>query len=99
MAKAKFKINLIHLILLTCVLALAGFYIFQVNSIVKDRFALDTTERKLGEILEENKALQVIASEVNSLPGLKNTGYALELEEVKNISYIEAKSASPLVLR
>jgi hypothetical protein len=78
---------------------LAGFYLFEVNSIVKDRFTLESTERKLGEIRERNKELQMISSEANSLVGLKNMGYALELEEIKNISYIEVKSASPLVLR
>lgn len=99
MGKSKFKISLTHLILLACVFVLAGFYLFEVNSIAKDRFALESAESDLAEIREKNTALQMLASETNSLSGLRNTGYTLQLEEVKNISYIEVKSASPLVSR
>lgn len=99
MGKSKFKISLTHLILLACMFALSGFYLFEVNSIAKDRFALESREQELDEIREKNIALQMLASEANSLPGLRSTSYTLQLEEVKNISYIEVKSASPLVLR
>jgi hypothetical protein len=95
----KLGCNGVHLILLVCIFGLAGFYLFEVNSIAKDRFALEKTESDLAEIHEKNMALQLLMSEANSLPSLRDIGFTLGLEEVKNISYIEVKSASPLVLR
>lgn len=95
--KKRTKVVLLHVVLLACVLLLSGFYIFETNSIIKDRFAKGDIERKILELREEAKIFELELSELHSLNSLKELSSLLELEEIKNISYIQTKKSSPLV--
>lgn len=97
--KSKKRKSIFHIVLIACILALGAFYLFEVNSIAKERFELLGTKENLAEIQEKNTALEIGVSEAMARYNSESLSAALGLEEVRRISYIEIKDASPLVLR
>ena len=87
--KKKTKIGVLHIFLLSSIFVLLGFYIFGVNSIIKEQFTLEKTAQYADELKSKNENLKNLAYEVQSLDNLGNLSRALDLEEVRNISYIE----------
>jgi len=96
--KSKKRINFLHIILFTCVFVLAGLYFFEANSIAEERFALKGAEKRIDEIKEINKALEIEMADLKSLHNLESLSLALNLEKVEEVSYIEIKASSPLAL-
>lgn len=96
--KRKSAITSLHILFGACVLALAAFYLFEVNSIVKDNFALENLEKEIGALREKSEVLQVRASEVQSLTALREKSAAFGLEEVKKVFYIHTKQEKALGL-
>ena len=92
------KINKFHIALLICIFALAGLYLFETSTIVKDLFTLEEGKRYRQEIQAKNDSLEIRSSEIKSLHNLEALSSTLDLEEVGHISYIEVRAASPLVL-
>jgi|GEM_PF-5529043 hypothetical protein len=92
------KINRFHIALLICIVALAGLYLFETSTVVKDLFTLEEEKRYMREIQDKNEQLEVRSSEVKSLHNLAALSSSLDLEEVGHISYIEVRAASPLVM-
>lgn len=96
--KKKTKIGILHIFLLALIFVLLGFYFFGVNSILKDQFALKKTVQYANELKGRNENLRNLVYEIQSLDNLANLSRALDLEEVRHISYIEVGSRSPLAL-
>lgn len=86
--KSKPNKTSLHVVFGVCAVALAAFYLFEVNSIVKDNFALDRVEREIKELGEKHEGLKVRASEAQSLAALREQSKILGLEEIKNVFYI-----------
>ncbi len=80
------------------IVVLLALYLFLAQSIAKDRFLLESIESKIANLQGENAALEVASLEEQSLSNLKSESIEFELEEVKNISYIQPKFEAPLVL-
>lgn len=95
--KKKTKIGVLHIFLLSSIFVLLGFYLFGVNSIIKEQFTLEKTAQYAAELKGKNANLKNLAYEVRSLVNLGNLSRALDLEEVRNVSYIEVRSGSELV--
>ncbi len=95
--KKKTKIGVLHIVLLCSIFVLLGFYLFGVNSILKEQFALEKTARYASELKSKNENLRNLAYEVQSLENLGNLSRALDLEAVGHVSYIAVQSRSPLV--
>lgn len=81
------------------IVVLLGVYLFFAQSIATDRFLLESIESRIAKLRGENAALEVASLEEQSLSNLKIESMEFQLEEVKNISYIQPKSEAPLVLR
>lgn len=96
--KKKTKIGVLHVFLLASIFCLLGFYVFEANSALKDQFVLAKTVKYADELKGKNKNLRNLAYEAQSLDNLANLSRTLDLEDVKQISYIEVKHISPLVL-
>lgn len=96
--KKRSKFGIAHIFLLLCVFVLSAFYIFSANSIMEDRFNRENIDKKITELKAEIEKQEIKLSEETSLDHLKELSLSLALEEAKNISYIRAKSSSPLVL-
>ena len=87
-----------HAFLFICAFVLGAVYIFEANSAIDYRFAQENAERDMALLRDDAKQLEIKFSEVSSLNNLKELSSALNLEEIKKMSYIRVKSASPLVL-
>jgi len=91
------KINKFHIVLLICIFALAGLYLFETSTIVRDLFTLEEEKPYKQEIQAKIDLLEIQSSEIKSLHNLQALSSTLDLEEVGHISYIEVRAASPLV--
>ena len=96
--KHKKRFGFLHAFLLICAFVLGAIYIFEANSALDGRFARESAEGDMATLRGEAKQLEIRFSEISSLNNLKELSFALNLEEIKNMSYIRVKSASPLVL-
>ena len=73
-------------------------YIFSVNGVTSDRFALDEMKQKASDLNQKNYELSLEASEAKSIMAIEKKAVNLNLEEVKKISYIKGNTGSALVL-
>jgi len=69
--------------------ALLVFYIFQENSIVQNIYLLNNYERKLTELQEDYKNLEIKFAEINSLENLESLVQNLNYEKIEKIRYIQ----------
>lgn len=67
------------------------------NSKARDRFEIEKLSKELYGLKQANAALEIEASEVASLSGLREKGENIGLEQSKNVKYIEVKEKDPLV--
>ena len=96
--KHKRTFSFFHAILLMAVLAFSGIYIFEANSLIQYRFAQERIEKDIAKLYDETRQSEIKFSEVSSLNNLRELSSTLNLTEAKNISYIQVKGISPLVL-
>ena len=97
-SKTKPTIHLLHIVLFVSVLILLGSYVFLVNSMTGDTFQIKTLGDRIMELSEDNEALGLEASRVQSLAALQEKSEGLGLKEVSRVNYIKASSREPLVL-
>jgi hypothetical protein len=95
--KKKTKISVLHIVLLSSIFVLLGFYLFSVNSILKEQFTLKKTAKYADELKSKNENLKNLSYEAQSLDNLGILSRALDLEEVRHVSYIELPSGSAIV--
>jgi len=92
------KVHLWHALLIMSVFVLLALYVFQVNSVVKDHFAIEGMKKQAIELYDKHEALKVYVSESQSLYNLQSNSRNMGLEEVKHVTYIEPKTIKPLGL-
>lgn len=97
--RVKVRVSGWHAGLIGFIVVLLAIYLFLTQSIAKDRFLFESIESRIAKLRGENAALEVKSLEEQSLSNLKIESMEFELEEVKDISYIQPKSDAPLVLR
>lgn len=90
---------MLHIILAIFLLAFLTTYLFAVNFITSSRFSIGDMKKEIEKLKDENYSLSVYVSELKTMNNLELEIMALGLEDVNNIKYIKAKSASPLVLK
>jgi len=59
-------------ITLISILALLVFYVFQVNAFTEETYLIQSYEKKLSQLSEENESLEVNFSRFNSLANIEN---------------------------
>jgi hypothetical protein len=64
------------------------FYIFQVSAFAKEAYLIKNYEKKLKEIAEEKKKLEIEFSKLNSLENMEILVKNLGFEKVKKVDYI-----------
>lgn len=74
-----------------------GVYLYLTSSIAQDHFAFEEMTAAIQELRDKNSFIRVQASQAQSLDKLELASAALDLEEVRHVSYIEVKDFSPLV--
>lgn len=81
-----FKIFLVFSILL--LVLLLGFYVFQVNTEVSERYSIQKYERQISEISKENKNLEIQAVQTASLDKIAELLEPLNFQKTDKIHYI-----------
>jgi len=71
------------------VLALIGFYIFQISSVTQMSFTVVDYEKRIDQLDKEFKSLQLNFSDASSLSGLEEALMARGYEKVGKINYIQ----------
>lgn len=71
------------------ILPLLVFYIFQVNKAVSENYLLERHKRKLNEIIQESKNLEINFFQKNSLGNIETLTKNLEFEKVDKVHYIQ----------
>lgn len=72
------------------IIALAGFYIFQINALASEQVQVQEGNRRIEELRTGNEALELEFTENNSLEKLEGKIAELGLEKVKEVSYLRA---------
>ena len=76
------------------ILALLVFYIFQVNTLTKETYLIQSCEEKLSQLSGENETLEVNFSKVNSLANIENYLQNQNFEKVSQVKYIHILESS-----
>ena len=71
------------------VISLLIFYIFQVNSMIGETYLIQNYQRKIKELFQENKTLEVNFYQANSLSTIENLVKNLNFEKVEQVHYIQ----------
>lgn len=90
--------RLVPIFIAGALFVLAVVYLIQLNVVAAKGFALKTTERRVAELAEQHKKLQVELAQKESLTGLTEGVSALGLVPVKQVEYIRS-SADPVAVR
>ncbi len=83
-----------------CFLSVAFFgsaYLYSMNRLAVQGYAIRTAEKRVAELRQENKQLQIQEAELRSLHRIEEAGQRLSMVEAKDVQYIE--ESSPLALR
>jgi len=86
--KLKIILRTFWILAILSVISLLVFYIFQVNSEISARYLIREYEKKLSEILKENKNLEISSSQVDSLENIAALLENLNFEKSGKIKYI-----------
>tara|TARA_Y100000310_G_scaffold228304_1_gene230622 strand:- start:737 stop:1081 length:345 start_codon:yes stop_codon:yes gene_type:complete len=70
------------------ILSLLGFYIFQVNSEVAQKYSIPAYSAQLNETLKENQNMEFNLVQSNSLNGISSIMQELNFEKTDKIHYI-----------
>jgi len=65
------------------------FYIFQVNEMTKAGFFVSNYQRKIAELSQENKNLEINFSQVNSLANLEILLNNFNYEKIEKVHYLK----------
>ena len=80
-------ITLLGLIMVSIV-ALFGFYVFQLNEMAQDRYLVENCKQKINEIISANKNLEINFTQTNSLQSIETLVQNLNFETIDEIHYI-----------
>lgn len=70
------------------IISLLALYIFQVNSVVSESYQIQKYQKKITELSEENKILEINSLQLNSLVNIENKVQELGFEKADKIYYI-----------
>jgi len=87
--KCKFSMKALGFAGFALVLALIGFYVFQVSAVTQASFAIGNYEGQIADMDKEFKNLQLNFSGKSSLSGLEEALVANGYEKVGKIHYIQ----------
>lgn len=85
----KSLLKIISVIFIITVSVSLIFYLFQISSMLKASFLLNSYEDKLVEINEQNRALEIKLSQVISLNNVSALIQKSDFETIENIRHIE----------
>jgi len=85
----RFSLKTIWISVLILVGALSIFYIFQVNTVVREIYLIKSYEKQFFQLSQENQKLSINFSKANSLENIEALAKNLGFEKVGKIHYIK----------
>lgn len=79
----------LKLLIALLIIGLLGFYVFQANAEISERFLIKEYDKKIQELSKENKVLEIGFAKNGSLDRMKELASSLGLEKVDKIHYIK----------
>lgn len=70
-------------------ISLLAFYIFQISTFVLESYQAQNHQKKMNELLQENKVLEINSVKINSLENIETKIQELGLEKIDKIHYIQ----------
>ena len=77
---------------------LLAFYVFQTSELVSDGYQVGIYQKKISELSQGNKLLEINSVKVNSLENIENRIQELGLEKIDKVYYIQVLE-NPIVTR
>lgn len=84
----------IFYLIIPLTIILSIFYIFQISSVVSESYQVQKYQKKINELAEENKFLEINSIKVNSLENIDGRIQELGFERVGKIHYIQVLEGS-----
>ena len=84
----------IFYLIIPLVITLLIFYVFQINSVVSESYQIQKYQKKINELAEESKFLEINSVKVNSLENIDARIQELCFERVGKIHYIQVLEGS-----
>lgn len=70
------------------------FYIYQINNLTKGAYLINNYEKKISELSQENKTLQVTFAESSFLGGVNSKIRELNFQKTTSVKYIQILDSS-----
>jgi len=86
----KFSLRFIIISNILLIIFLLIFYVFQINSVIKESYLIENYHQKIKSLSEENKNLEITFSHLDSLSNIENLVAGLNFEQTDTIHYIQA---------
>ena len=83
--KWRFSLRIFMILGFVLIVLLLIFYVFQVNEVTRASFLISNYQKKIEELSQKNKNLEINFSQLDLGPLLKNLGY----EKIEKIYYIQ----------
>lgn len=87
--KKKFSLRIFWFLSFLLIFGLLIFYVFQINSIIEKTYLSQSYEKKLKELEEKNRNLEIEFVKTNSLENLEILVKNLNFEKAEKIRYIK----------
>ncbi len=71
------------------VLFLLAFYIYQVNAETSEKYSIHENQKRISELLVENKNLEIDSAQASSLNSIVQSIEKLNFEKTEKIEYIK----------
>lgn len=96
--KIKFNLRVFWILSLISIMSFLAFYIFQINAVVSEGYQIQNYQKKINELLKENKLLEINSLKVNSLENIETRIQELGFEKIDRIYYLQVPE-TPMVTK
>jgi len=79
-------------------LALLVFYVWQINNLTKGSYLINSYEKQISKLSEENKTLELSFAENSFLGQAMEKIQALNFQKTASVKYMQIKSLAPEVV-
>lgn len=92
--RISYLVNVINIKLLAAlgvilIITFLAFYIFQIGKVISQGYQIQNYQKKIDDIAEKNKILEINAVKINSLENIDSKIHSLGFEKIDKINYIQ----------
>ena len=92
--RRKLSLNVFRIIILLSIVVLLIYYIVQVNGMIHKAYLIQNYEETSNKLSQENEALKINSSQLNSLDNIEDLIKELGFEKVNRVDYIQVLEGS-----